>query len=269
MELKDSRIDGGTGFDFGKTSADYARFRDIYPPAFYAALTDRGLCVSGQHVLDLGTGTGVLPRAMYRFGADWTGTDISPEQIAEAKRLSAEAGMQIRFAVSAAEKLDFPAESFDAVTACQCFWYFDAEQLLPQIRRMLKPNGALVIMQMMWLPFEDKIAGESERLVLRFSPNWTGGGETRHPVYIPECADKDFTVESQFSFDLPVHFTRETWHGRMRACRGVGASLSGEKLLEWDAAHRALLEDIAPPEFDILHYAAFAVLRAKSYAQTE
>ena len=46
---------------------------------------DRGLCIKGQRVLDIGTGTGVLPRNMYKYGAKWTGTDISPEQIEQAK----------------------------------------------------------------------------------------------------------------------------------------------------------------------------------------
>ena len=91
MEIKDSRIDAGKAFDWGRTSKEYARYRDIYPEKFYRKVIDRGLCVKGQRVLDLGTGTGVLPRNLYPYGADWTGTDISPEQIAEAKRLSEEA----------------------------------------------------------------------------------------------------------------------------------------------------------------------------------
>ena len=37
-------------------------------------------------MLDLGTGTGVLPRNMYRFGATWYGTDISENQIVQAKK---------------------------------------------------------------------------------------------------------------------------------------------------------------------------------------
>ena len=95
MLITNKKIDGGRAFDWGRTSEDYAKFRDIYPEIFYRKIVGRGLCVSGQRVLDIGTGTGVLPRNMYRFGADWTGTDISPEQIAQAVRLSQEAGMEI------------------------------------------------------------------------------------------------------------------------------------------------------------------------------
>ena len=51
-----SNIDGGKPFDWGKTSQDYAKYRDIYPEIFYQKIADRGLCVKGQKVLDIGTG---------------------------------------------------------------------------------------------------------------------------------------------------------------------------------------------------------------------
>ena len=88
-------IDKGKSFDWGKTSSDYAKYRDIYPEEFYRKITGRGLCVNGQKVLDLGTGTGVLPRNMYRYGAVWTGTDISPEQIRQAQILAGAENMKI------------------------------------------------------------------------------------------------------------------------------------------------------------------------------
>lgn len=263
MNIQKNDIDGGKPFDWGKTSADYAKYRDIYPDAFYQALTDRGLCVSGQKVLDLGTGTGVLPRNMYRFGAEWVGTDISENQIAEAKRLAAEQGMQIQFAVSSAESIPFPAGSFDVITACQCFWYFDPAQIAPKLAELLKPEGRLAILQMNWLPYEDRIADASEKLVLELNPGWTGAGNQRNPVYLPEALFAYFEPEEQLQFDLNVPFTRESWHGRMRACRGVGASLSGEALAAWETAHRELLSRIAPEKFTILHEAAIAILKRK------
>lgn len=132
MDIKDIRIDGGKAFDWGRVSGDYAKYRDIYPEEFYQKIVSRGLCVQGQRVLDLGTGTGVLPRNMYRFGADWVGTDISENQIVQAKRLSE--GMDIEYRTVSAEDIDFPDNSFDVITACQCFWYFRHERLVPEFR---------------------------------------------------------------------------------------------------------------------------------------
>lgn len=71
--MRNEAIDHGNPFDWGRTSAGYAQYRDIYPPAFYHRLTESGLCTAGQKVLDLGTGTGVLPRNLYSYGASFTG----------------------------------------------------------------------------------------------------------------------------------------------------------------------------------------------------
>ena len=71
-----------------------------------------------------------------------------------------------------------------------------------------------------------------------------------------------FDMEEHEEYDVMVPFTKESWHGRMFACRGVGASLSPEELARWDAEHRELLKD-APDNFDVLHYAAIAVLKRK------
>ena len=143
MEIRDKRIDDGKAFDWGKTSKEYAKFRDIYPEEFYKKIVDRGLCIKGQKVLDLGTGTGVVPRNMYKYGAQWTGTDISPEQIEQAKILAADAGMKIDFIAAATEerveKAGFQKESFDVITACQCFWYFDHEKVMPVLAELHVP----------------------------------------------------------------------------------------------------------------------------------
>ncbi len=260
MEISNKNIDNGKPFDWGRTSQDYARYRDIYPEEFYRKLTDRGLCVKGQRVLDIGTGTGVLPRNMYKYGAEWTAADISPHQIEQAKRLAEQAGMDISFVVSPAEELCFDDGYFDVMTACQCFWYFDHEKLMPKLKKMLKSGGRLAVMSMSWLPFEDRIAGESERMVLRYSPDWTGAGYTRKQLPPDDAVLRHFKLIDSECFDLMVHFTRESWHGRMKACRGVGASLDSEALAGWEREHKAMLEDIAPEEFDVLHYAEIIIL---------
>lgn len=259
VDIRDEKIDGGKAFDWGRTSTDYAKYRDIYPQEFYDRIVRRGLCIDGQKVLDVGTGTGVLPRNMYRCGAKWTGTDISEEQIEQAKILSR--GMNIDYYAQSAENMDFPDHSFDIITACQCFWYFDHERIMPKFFDMLKPDGRLLVLYMAWLPFEDRIAGASENLVLKYSPEWGGAGETIHPIAIPGCYSEKFEVTHHEEYPLKVRFTRESWNGRMKACRGIGASLSKEEVSVWEQEHTKLLLEIAPAEFDILHYGAMAELR--------
>ena len=253
-------IDGGKPFDWGRTSGDYGKYRDIYPDEFYEKIHSLGIGVSGQRVLDIGTGTGVIPRNMYHFGAHFTGTDISENQIAEAKRLAAAKGMDIDFFCKSTEELDFHEESFDAVTACQCFFYFDHNIAAPKLSKLLSKGGKLAVLYMGWLPYEDKIAGASEELILRYNPKWTGKGDMRHEIFIPEIYEGYFKKLCSEIFDVKVRFTRESWNGRMKACRGIGASLSDDEIAAFDREHMSLLEKIAPESFDILHYCAVTVL---------
>ena len=57
-------------------------------------------------------------------------------QIEQAKILSK--GMDIDYHVVSTEDISFSDNSFDVITACQCFWYFDHEAVMPKFYRMLK-----------------------------------------------------------------------------------------------------------------------------------
>ena len=253
------KIDGGKAFDWGRTSADYARWRDIYPAKFYEKILELGMYKKGQHVLDIGTGTGVLPRNLYKYGAKITGVDASENQIKEARRLSE--GMDIDYVCCRAEEIEL--SGFDVVSACQCFHYFDHNTLAPKIAGMLNSGGLLGVMFMEWLPFDDKVAKASEELVLKYNPYWSGGGFKRKPLPIPEPYKQYFDVESREEFDVSVPFTRESWNGRMKSCRGIGASLSDVEIEKFEKEHLKMLSDIADEEFKVLHFVSIVTLRKK------
>ena len=79
--MKLNFIDSGIEFDFGNTSEDYALYRDIYPVSMYNKLIEFGIGKKNQKILDLGSGTAVLPVNLYHTGAKFISTDISENQI--------------------------------------------------------------------------------------------------------------------------------------------------------------------------------------------
>lgn len=236
-------IDKGNEFDFGRTSDDYGKYRDIYPKSMYDKLIKLGIGKQGQKILDLGSGTAVLPLNMYHTGAKFTATDISENQIEYGRKIVQERNIQsIDFKVCSGEDTGFEDNTFDVVTAVQCFQYFNPDKATKEIKRVLKPGGLFCKIFMDWLPFEDEVIREMESLVLKYNPNWNGCGFEKFRYNYPQWADNGFNIETIHSYDTVLNFTKDAWIGRIKSCRGIGASLPKEKTAEFEKEYRLLLE---------------------------
>ena len=246
-------IDPGRQIDWSLTSGDYAAHRPGPPARLYDMLALLGVGTPGQRLLDLGTGTGLVAAEFARRGCIVSGIDIAEGQIAAARAQAQQAGLSIDFQVAPAEACPAADASFDVVTASQCWLYFDAERALAEVRRVLKPGGVLVTTHFSWLSAADAIARASEQLVLQFNPDWKGAHWEGKVPSVPPWSTGRAAVQAMFWFDEAVPFTAESWCGRMRACRGVGATLSAAEVAAFDAEHRRLLAHIAPPQFTVLH----------------
>lgn len=260
--MKNEQIDGGRPFDFGQTAEDYAGYRDVYPQSMFDKLPNFGVGLPGQRILDVGTGTGVLPRKLAGTGAHFTGVDVSPAQIEQAKRLSA--GMYITYAVAPAEQTGLPQHSFEVVTACQCLPYFDENAFAEELVRLLVPEGKFCAVSMMWLPFEGTVAAQMEELVLRYNPAWTGGGYPGMRYRYPAWAQKQFELETLHCYEEDIVFTKEAWRGRVRSCRGVGASLPPDEVQRFDAEYAEMLAALPEEELAIQHQIIIEVYRRKA-----
>jgi len=246
-------IDKGYKADWGQTSQDYAAHRPGPPASFYRKLKQRGIGLPNQVIMDLGTGTGVLAREFAAQKAIVSASDISEGQITIARKLAVDAGLQINFSIGSGSDVTAPNNCFDIVTACQCWWYFDPDKAVAEIRRILKPGGRLVICSFSFLPREDKIVAASEQLVLKYNPNWSGADwDGSVPIFGDTMPAENHLVD-KFVYDEAIPFTQESWRGRMRALRGIGASLPKNKVTAFDQEHEKMLLGLTRNEFKILH----------------
>ena len=248
-----SATDKGRTIDWGKTSQDYAEYRPGPPFRFYQMLQALGIGKKGQVILDLGTGTGLLACQFARQGASVDGIDLSGNLIETARKAAHAENLSVDFRCSPAEEIPFDDGTFDVITANQCWLYFDKAKVIPEVKRLLRPQGLLVTSHFSWLPRLDPVAQATEQLVLQHNPAWSASDWSGHIPNEPSWAEGHFSVQGMFWFDAPIGFTHESWRGRIRACRGVGAGLEGGAVEKFDTEHQLLLEKIVPPEFTVLH----------------
>jgi 2-polyprenyl-3-methyl-5-hydroxy-6-metoxy-1,4-benzoquinol methylase len=235
-------IDEGKMIDWVKASKDYARFRPGPPRSFYKKLKALGVGLKGQNILDLRTGTGLMARQFAKNGALVFGTDISEEQITMAKSLAIVDGLNIDFQVSASETFPFEDHKFDVITVNQSWLFFDKSKVIPEVKRLLKPNGVLVTSHFSWLPKLSEVARASEQLILKYNPEWSVVNYAGKNPAQPRWAIDQFDVKAMFHYDEEISFNQKTWRGRVRACPGVGAAFSEKgSLAAFEQEHKAML----------------------------
>ena len=96
-------------------------------------------------VLDAATGTGTIAKyILSKSSCKVYAIDNSPEMIEKANENS----QGIKYRVADAHKLPYENETFDVVTICYGFYWFESpEKVISEIRRVLKPDGILVVME--------------------------------------------------------------------------------------------------------------------------
>jgi len=104
-------------------------------------------------VLDVGCGNGALLAALadaYPL-AEGVGVDSSPAMVAAARRRQAgRAGL--RFEVVGGPALPLPDQSVDVAVSLLSFRYLDWDPLMMEVRRVLRPGGRLVVIDMVTAP---------------------------------------------------------------------------------------------------------------------
>jgi SAM-dependent methyltransferase len=104
---------------------------------------------SGDHVLDVGCGTGQTSRDAARAVVDGSvlGIDLSARMTDLARRLAAEAGLDnVRFEQADAQVHEFPPAGFDAlISRTGTMFFADADAAFTNLARALRPGGWLTM----------------------------------------------------------------------------------------------------------------------------
>src|SRR5689334_8115937 len=123
---------------FTTVAREYANFRPGYPPELFAWLAREVPCRDA--VWDCGCGSGQASTALAEHFARVFATDVSPEQLAAARRHP-----RVGYSVAPAEHSGLASASVDLVTVAQALHWFDVPAFYAEARRVARPGALLAV----------------------------------------------------------------------------------------------------------------------------
>jgi SAM-dependent methyltransferase len=218
---------------FAGAAGGYARFRPSYPAPLVEWVCSEAGLGAGDHVADVGCGTGILTRLLVERGLEAVGIDPNEDMLAEARA----AGSGARYRRSEAAATGLEDASVALVTVAQAFHWFAADAALGEFARILRPGGHVAAI---WnLRGDSPFMAAYDGLLRRFSrdyevvESWEKGLERlrAHPLVV-DARDREFPNAQRFSF--------EGLHGRSWSSSYVFRGVEDRE--GFDAALQALFD---------------------------
>jgi SAM-dependent methyltransferase len=180
--------------------------------------------VAGLDVVELGCGTAYLSGWLARQGARPVGVDLTPAQLATARRCQERFGLVFPLVEGNAEDAPLADASFDLVVSeYGASVWCDPERWVAEAARLLRPGGRLVfltnsVLATLCVPEEEGYAQERllrpQRGLNRVE--WPGGGTEFHPSHgdwIRVLGANGFLVETLQELYAPAGAETHQYYG--------------------------------------------------------
>jgi SAM-dependent methyltransferase len=170
--------------------------------------------VSGLDVVELGCGTAYLSAWLAKCGARPVGVDPTPAQLATARAMQEEFGLEFMLVEAVGEAVPLPDASFDLVLSeYGASLWADPYRWIPEAARLLRPGGRLIFLRnstiLVLCTTMEPPVGETlvrpQRGLHRI--DWPDTGETEfqlaHGDWIDVLRENDFDVERLIELYAP------------------------------------------------------------------
>ena len=161
--------------NFSQQSADYARYRPVYPDAYFEFILS--ITKERNTAWDCGAGNGQVAEKLSMYFDKIYATDISAQQIEQAVP-----NEKIEYSVQPAEQTNFPDGFFDLIVAAQAVHWFDFDRFYTEVNRTLKKDGIISVLGYN----RPVIVPEVDEIITRFYQTIVGPYWDKERKYIDE-----------------------------------------------------------------------------------
>lgn len=150
----------------------YSQYRPTYPNQFISYIYLNADIRNQSIIADIGSGTGILTKQLLEQGNDVFAVEPNADMrnIAENNLENFKNFYSIE---GTAENTTLKSQSIDVITVAQAFHWFDREKFKNECKRILKPNGKVILV---WNSRDEKseIVIENDRINRKYCHNFKG-----------------------------------------------------------------------------------------------
>lgn len=136
-----------------------------------------------RNALDIGCGKGAFARLLAARADHVHAIDLSPNMIEEAHTLSVSSSSKIEYRVEDAAACDFGIEQFDCIASIATLHHLPAAELLPKLKRALRPVGVLIILDLYQSSTWPDMLADAVAVPTNILLRWIRLGRLREPEY--------------------------------------------------------------------------------------
>lgn len=201
---------------FGDVAANYRESKVHAAGPDLDRMLEAASLSEGARVLDAGCGAGHTAMAFAAIADQVIACDFTPAMLQQVKALANEREVtNVRAQLADVENLPFPSSHFDLVaTRYSAHHWLRPERALAEFMRLLKPDGALLISDIM---AREDYAQDTFLQTIELLRDPSHVRDYRISEWREMLAGARFACEILLTFDLTLHF--ETWTRRMNTPR--------------------------------------------------
>jgi SAM-dependent methyltransferase len=185
--------------------------------------------VRGLDIVELGCGTAYFSAWLAKRGARVVGVDPTPAQLATARRLMRETGIEFELVEAPGESVPLPDASFDfALSEHGAAVWADPYKWIPEAARLLRPGGRLVFLHgtplaYLCYPQVGDITTELQRPYFGLGRTvWDDGSdgveyELTHGDWIAVLRGSGFEIERLIELQAPPDATTPVYYSEVPA----------------------------------------------------
>lgn len=226
---------------FESTAETYLRYREPYPPAFFAAVAKRLDLAGKEALIDLGTGPGVLALGFRPYVGSILGVDPEPSMLEMARANAAEADMEFPLIFGRTEDLPADIGPFDLITVGRALHWMDRPATIAVFDRILGADGSILICS---ASPEKQGANDWHETFETVSRSWgTGRGSSWRAVYEGWFDETPFEPEATIETLFTQPITPEDLFERALTRSSTSPAILGGRI---EACRIELLSALAP-----------------------